>query len=156
MPASPPSLLMSQGLIFVVDSNDRERITEAQEELQKMVRPGLWLCGHVHITCPPVTRGRVTRGHPPSLRQQAGPAQRHDRLRTDGQAGAPEPQEQEGEHGSHPHQTNSSSFSGTSRPPARCRVTACTRASTGSQQSYPSPRALGLALPSPRALGLAL
>ena len=26
-----------QGLIFVVDSNDRERITEAQEELQKMV-----------------------------------------------------------------------------------------------------------------------
>jgi len=27
----------TQGLIFVVDSNDRERITEAQEELQKMV-----------------------------------------------------------------------------------------------------------------------
>ena len=28
----------TQGLIFVVDSNDRERIGEAQEELQKMVR----------------------------------------------------------------------------------------------------------------------
>jgi Arf/Sar family protein len=27
----------TQGLIFVVDSNDRERITEAQDELQKMV-----------------------------------------------------------------------------------------------------------------------
>ena len=27
----------TQGLIFVVDSNDRERIVEAQEELQKMV-----------------------------------------------------------------------------------------------------------------------
>lgn len=27
----------TQGLIFVVDSNDRERIAEAQEELQKMV-----------------------------------------------------------------------------------------------------------------------
>jgi signal recognition particle receptor subunit beta len=28
---------VAQGLIFVVDSNDRERITEAQEELSKMV-----------------------------------------------------------------------------------------------------------------------
>ena len=27
----------TQGLIFVVDSNDRERIAEAQDELQKMV-----------------------------------------------------------------------------------------------------------------------
>jgi len=27
-----------QGLIFVVDSNDRERATEAREELSKMVR----------------------------------------------------------------------------------------------------------------------
>merc|ERR1712193_121136 len=27
----------TQGLIFVVDSNDRERITEAQEELQRML-----------------------------------------------------------------------------------------------------------------------
>ncbi len=27
----------TQGLIFVVDSNDRERITEASEELQKML-----------------------------------------------------------------------------------------------------------------------
>ena len=29
----------TQGLIFVVDSNDRERISEAQDELQKMVSP---------------------------------------------------------------------------------------------------------------------
>ena len=28
----------TQGLIFVVDSNDRERISEAQDELQKMVK----------------------------------------------------------------------------------------------------------------------
>merc|ERR1711874_682100 len=28
----------TQGLIFVVDSNDRERITEAQEELQEMLK----------------------------------------------------------------------------------------------------------------------
>merc|ERR1712107_810968 len=28
----------TQGLIFVVDSNDRERITDAQEELQKMLQ----------------------------------------------------------------------------------------------------------------------
>ena len=27
-----------QGLIFVVDSNDRERVQEAHEELSKMVR----------------------------------------------------------------------------------------------------------------------
>ena len=35
-----PVLQNTQGLIFVVDSNDRERISEAQEELQKMVRLG--------------------------------------------------------------------------------------------------------------------
>ena len=29
----------TQGLIFVVDSNDRERIAEAQDELTKMVKP---------------------------------------------------------------------------------------------------------------------
>ena len=28
----------TQGLIFVVDSNDRERISEAQDELQKMLQ----------------------------------------------------------------------------------------------------------------------
>jgi len=28
----------TQGLIFVVDSNDRERVSEASEELQKMLR----------------------------------------------------------------------------------------------------------------------
>jgi GTPase SAR1 family protein len=28
----------TQGLIFVVDSNDRERISEANEELQKLMR----------------------------------------------------------------------------------------------------------------------
>jgi small GTP-binding protein len=33
----------TQGLIFVVDSNDRERITEAQDELQKMVIYDYWI-----------------------------------------------------------------------------------------------------------------
>jgi small GTP-binding protein len=33
----------TQGLIFVVDSNDRERITEAQDELQKMVIFDYWI-----------------------------------------------------------------------------------------------------------------
>jgi small GTP-binding protein len=33
----------TQGLIFVVDSNDRERITEAQDELQKMVIYYYWI-----------------------------------------------------------------------------------------------------------------
>ncbi len=38
----------TQGLIFVVDSNDRERIVEAREELNKMVRLLLLLlCGCV-------------------------------------------------------------------------------------------------------------
>ena len=35
----------TQGLIFVVDSNDRERIGEAKEELQKMVRLLLYNLG---------------------------------------------------------------------------------------------------------------
>lgn len=30
-------LIISVGLIFVVDSNDRERVTEAQQELQRML-----------------------------------------------------------------------------------------------------------------------
>lgn len=36
----------TQGLIFVVDSNDRERIQESQDELQKMVSPHLWMTGN--------------------------------------------------------------------------------------------------------------
>lgn len=35
LPAAPRPLL--QGLIFVVDSNDRERVQESADELQKMV-----------------------------------------------------------------------------------------------------------------------
>ena len=35
----------TQGLIFVVDSNDRERVAEAQEELAKMVK-----C-LIHVAC---------------------------------------------------------------------------------------------------------
>lgn len=34
----------TQGLIFVVDSNDRERIAEAEKELQNMVIYLTWLC----------------------------------------------------------------------------------------------------------------
>lgn len=32
-----PFFLPAQGLIFVVDSNDRERVQESADELQKMV-----------------------------------------------------------------------------------------------------------------------
>ena len=41
----PPSLFLSssQGLIFVVDSNDRERIGEAKDELIRMVSMAAWL-----------------------------------------------------------------------------------------------------------------
>ena len=38
----------TQGLIFVVDSNDRERIGEAQEELQKMVGT-LFIMYHISV-----------------------------------------------------------------------------------------------------------
>ena len=38
-----------QGLIFVVDSNDRERIGEAREELQKMVK-GLTKTCRLHLS----------------------------------------------------------------------------------------------------------
>lgn len=34
---APPFFLPTQGLIFVVDSNDRERVQESADELQKMV-----------------------------------------------------------------------------------------------------------------------
>lgn len=33
----------TQGLIFVIDSNDRERMEEAREEMHKMV--STWVCG---------------------------------------------------------------------------------------------------------------
>ena len=33
----------TQGLIFVVDSNDRERISEAKDELQKMVTANIFI-----------------------------------------------------------------------------------------------------------------
>lgn len=40
----------TQGLIFVVDSNDRERITEAEKELQNMVRI-LYLIEVIDLNC---------------------------------------------------------------------------------------------------------
>lgn len=39
------SFLPTQGLIFVVDSNDRERVQESADELQKMVNTQLWELG---------------------------------------------------------------------------------------------------------------
>lgn len=47
-----PAWLLPQGLIFVVDSNDRERVQESADELQKMVSDGrdsVWRGGG----CPP-------------------------------------------------------------------------------------------------------
>ena len=40
----------TQGLIFVVDSNDRERISEAKDELQKMVTENIFLCSDALIS----------------------------------------------------------------------------------------------------------
>ena len=37
----------TQGLIFVVDSNDRERVNEAADELTKMVRNELLMCSEL-------------------------------------------------------------------------------------------------------------
>jgi ADP-ribosylation factor protein 4 len=44
--------LNTQGLIFVVDSNDRERVQEAREELNKMVP--VTPCTSCTTTCPPI------------------------------------------------------------------------------------------------------
>ena len=42
----------TQGLIFVVDSNDRERVTEAQDELHKMVSLRPYHCVREdHFSC---------------------------------------------------------------------------------------------------------
>lgn len=66
----PDCLTLSfQGLIFVVDSNDRERIQEAAEELQKMVTITFDLnlnafmpdCGEVVTTNNGVTNSRYRR-----------------------------------------------------------------------------------------------
>jgi hypothetical protein len=43
-----------------------------------------------------VARRRVARGDSASVRQQAGPTQRHDRQRANRQAGPPVPQKQKG------------------------------------------------------------
>ena len=54
-----------QGLIFVVDSNDRERINEARDELYKMVSL-LYLCSLV------VSKHVVTCAHTVFARIEAG------------------------------------------------------------------------------------
>ena len=105
--------ILCQGLIFVVDSNDRERITEAQEELQKMVSGHLvivigklsiirFAIGYLNIVniikyaiseliwCI-VTRRRAAGGNFVSVCQQARLAQCNDRLRAHRQVGTPEP-----------------------------------------------------------------
>ena len=62
----------TQGLIFVVDSNDRDRVDNARDEL------------------PHAQRGRAA-GVLISVREQAGPAERDERRRDDGQAGPERP-----------------------------------------------------------------
>lgn len=39
----------TQGLIFVVDSNDRDRINEAEKELQNMVRVSIYMYIRLYI-----------------------------------------------------------------------------------------------------------
>ena len=52
----------TQGLIFVVDSNDRDRIGEARDELHRMLNevrphPSIWPCRR-HSACRLLTRPR--------------------------------------------------------------------------------------------------
>ena len=86
-----------QGLIFVVDSNDRERITEAQEELQKMVGFLKLVegrkCSNLVLT---VARRRAAGGNTAGICQQAGPAQCNDRIRAHRQVGTAEPEKPQG------------------------------------------------------------
>ena len=56
----------TQGLIFVVDSNDRERIGEAQEELQKMV--GILCISYFSQHLFSAARGRVEGRDPAGFR----------------------------------------------------------------------------------------
>lgn len=53
--STPSSSCSIQGLIFVVDSNDRERIGEARDELEKMVRVLDWNGGSVGLPSPPLS-----------------------------------------------------------------------------------------------------
>ena len=48
------SRVFPQGLIFVVDSNDRERVQEAREELNKMVYTHNTMYASCTTTCPPL------------------------------------------------------------------------------------------------------
>ena len=70
----------------MVDSNDRERITEAQEELQKMVHVMTTIDDCVQLinylnTLSIAARRRVKGGNAVSIREQARPAQCNDGLR---------------------------------------------------------------------------
>ncbi|KAH7492057.1 ADP-ribosylation factor [Phytophthora ramorum] len=64
----------TQGLIFVVDSNDRDRVDAARDE-----------------AAPHAERGRAAGLCAAGVRQQAGSAERHERCGDDGQAGPARP-----------------------------------------------------------------
>ncbi|XP_070644202.1 ADP-ribosylation factor 5 isoform X1 [Bos indicus] len=75
----------TQGLIFVVDSNDRERVQESADELQKMV--STQSAGEEKSLCQSAG-GRTAGCGAAGVCQQAGHAQRHACERADRQAGA--------------------------------------------------------------------
>ncbi len=76
----------TQGLIFVVDSNDRERVGEAREELTKMVlfrtklefRDSIYNCFSNFDFNYEVERRRTSRCHFAYIRQQTRFAKRND------------------------------------------------------------------------------
>ena len=106
----------TQGLIFVVDSNDRDRIDAARDELHRMLNEDevseTAEMARITVEDPQVSLIRPTRPlnnfnnspaclslvdepvagvYSPRVRQQAGPSERHVRSGDDGQTGAAQP-----------------------------------------------------------------
>ena len=69
----------TQGLIFVVDSNDRERVAEASEELQKMLREDELRDAKLLVFANKQVRKTISFVLLGSDARCAGSAQRHER-----------------------------------------------------------------------------
>ena len=83
----------AHGIIFVVDSCDRDRIDAAHDEVHRLMTEvllsiGLWTLIDISIlnVCTIYLIGHAEGCDPTRLRQQAGLAERHDRCRVDRQA----------------------------------------------------------------------
>ena len=119
----------TQGIIFVVDSNDRDRVVEAREELQRMLnedelREALLLVFANKQDLP------VSLFSPPKNR--ADPAERHERRRDYGQARPPlSPTARLGKP-HRPHDCMPLTHRSTSSPPVLLLAMVSTRGSSGS------------------------